>query len=212
MDCPGYRDRIDLMFRDETEQTAQKVEQKQRSISPNTQAQSESSQNQISSAMVHIPSEIALSMERPLQMSWETQATAYFFQNYVPTFETSTKSLLKFLPSMYKEDEAGTNALRCCITAVGLAGLGLKHSPELLSSADSWYNTALRRTRNALYDPVLVKADQTLMGVILLGLYEVCFGCLVLSTLCWRIARHYYCSPLQKLNKYRRLQELTSNL
>jgi hypothetical protein len=47
-------------------------------------------------------------------------------------------------------------------------------------AASAWYDKALHKINSSLRDRELVKVDQTLLVVLLLGLYEVC---IILRTL-----------------------------
>jgi hypothetical protein len=74
---------------------------------------------------------------------------------------------------MYKGVTEG-HALRYIIPAIGLGGLARRRGDRgLLVAADSAYNNALRRTNRALCCVETATSDQTLIGVLLLGLYEV---------------------------------------
>ncbi len=61
------------------------------------------------------------------------------------------------------------------VMALGLAGLS--HHTETFGmdvAAHAWYDKALRKINRSLQDRELVKQDQTLLAVLLLGLFEVC--------------------------------------
>ena len=60
------------------------------------------------------------------------------------------------------------------ITALGHAGLLVqRYIPQLISEASLRYGWALYLINKMLRDPVTVNADQTLVSILLLGLYEV---------------------------------------
>lgn len=62
----------------------------------------------------------------------------------------------------------------CIVTALGLAGLS--HHTETSGmevSARAWYNKALHKVNCSLRDRELAKLDETILVVLLLGLYEV---------------------------------------
>ena len=108
-----------------------------------------------------------------LQIPVEDHAASFFFDNYVLEPSKTCMSVYEFLPALYSRN-IGKNALHCIVTALGLAGLS-HHSKEeqLMADARTWYTSALHMTNNALRDPSTMKADQTLISVILLGVYEV---------------------------------------
>ena len=62
------------------------------------------------------------------------------------------------------------------VMSLGMVGLSnTKHASEIMIPAAEKYHLALRATNSALRDVEQAKADQTLITVMLLGLYEVDF-------------------------------------
>lgn len=75
---------------------------------------------------------------------------------------------------MMSESNYG-GALSATITAVGLAGLSnSNNAPDVMIVARQNYASALHLVNTALRDPIESKTDQTLVAVMLLGMYEVC--------------------------------------
>jgi hypothetical protein len=108
-----------------------------------------------------------------LSMSAEDQATCYFFHNYVLEKDQFVRGNFQYLSEVYSGEEVG-GALSDSVTSLGLVGLAnFWHSPNILSSATAKYNSALRQISTMLKDVEVAKADQTLIAVMLLGLYEV---------------------------------------
>lgn len=100
----------------------------------------------------------------------EEQATFYFFRNYV--LEDSTSGYFQYLLNIYENELVGP-ALTETITALGMVGLSnFYKTPSILMSAHQKYNSALRLVSSRLRNIEEAKADQTLVSVIMLGLYE----------------------------------------
>ena len=102
----------------------------------------------------------------------EEQATFYFFRNYVLE-GNSTNGYFQYLLSIYENELVGP-ALTETITALGMVGLSnFYKTPSILMNAHQKYNSALRLVSSRLRNIEEAKADQTLVSVIMLGLYEV---------------------------------------
>jgi hypothetical protein len=110
-----------------------------------------------------------------LGTSAEEQATCFFFRNYVLGDSKFINGEFQFLPELYGNQEVGT-ALSQSIASLGMAGLAhFWGASSIMSQAQAKYNAALRLVSSLLRNIEGAKSDQTLMAVILLGLYEVCF-------------------------------------
>jgi hypothetical protein len=73
--------------------------------------------------------------------------------------------------------EASDSPLLCVVTALGLVGLSHHtQSSGMDVAASVWYEKALHKINSSLQDPEEVSLDQTLLVVLLLSLYEVCFA------------------------------------
>jgi hypothetical protein len=110
-------------------------------------------------------------MYRELSTPVEEQATCFFFQNYVLD---DFKGYYSYVPRIYSALPAGS-ALADAITSLGMAGIAnSKKDTKLMINANFKYTSALHTINAALRDPEEVKTDQTLVAVMLLGLFEVC--------------------------------------
>jgi hypothetical protein len=102
----------------------------------------------------------------------EEQATFYFFRNYVLE-DSSSIGYFQYLLGIYGNELVGP-ALTDSITALGMVGLANFYKmPSILVGAHHKYNSALRLVSSRLRNIEEAKADQTLVAVIMLGLYEV---------------------------------------
>jgi hypothetical protein len=108
---------------------------------------------------------------RELSTPVEEQATCFFFHNYVLDDFIGYYS---YVPSVYSVLPAGC-ALAEAITSLGMAGIAnSRKDTRLMISANLKYMSALRTINGALRDPYEAITDQTLVAVMLLGLFEVC--------------------------------------
>jgi len=110
-------------------------------------------------------------MYRELSTPVEEHATCFFFQNYI---RDDFIGYYSYAPSVYSTLTAGC-ALAEAITSLGMAGIAhSKKDTRLMINANIKYTSALHTINAALRDPYESKTDQTLVAVMLLGLFEVC--------------------------------------
>ncbi|KAF2200460.1 hypothetical protein GQ43DRAFT_373758 [Delitschia confertaspora ATCC 74209] len=104
----------------------------------------------------------------------EVEATAFFFRNFVslPRKADSMRGYLELLVPLYNR-ASSSSSLHLATTAVALAACGLYPGRQpLLREAASTYGKALRRVNEDLADPVMSKADETVLAILLFSLYE----------------------------------------
>lgn len=96
-----------------------------------------------------------------------------FFNYYVLPFPAKGPSkLYNSLPELYAKSPANS-AFSATIVALGIANMSSSMKiPSLMMKANAKYAEALNLINSALRDPVAAKLDETLLVVILLGLYE----------------------------------------
>jgi hypothetical protein len=96
----------------------------------------------------------------------------FFFTKYSFTEEPIFVGYHDWLTSLYLDDNTSP-ALTAAIEAVGLAGLSnLSHGQSLQQQSRAQYGKALALLKKAFDDSVLAIADETLVAVILLILFE----------------------------------------
>lgn len=129
---------------------------------------------------------------RSLSTPLEDEATCYFFQNFVSDFDPSLPSSSQgfihaytlVLPTLYQQDSS-SGVLPKIIDAIGLAGISnIKHSPELMFAAGQKYAKVLRAINASIQDSKQRSRDQTLIAIMLLGLFEVLQYLEIISTSC----------------------------
>ncbi|KAL6802913.1 hypothetical protein GGI42DRAFT_343080 [Trichoderma sp. SZMC 28013] len=182
--CGGYRDKLDLTFRDQTRQTIRKSNQAEHKVkSPAVAAQ-----------LVWKPMEAkppgqldeSRQLAAPaLSVPITDQAVSFFFHNFVLTDPISGGGHLEYLPVIY----AGITrdlALPTAIIAIGIAGIAnLRRNRDLMLAANAQYVLAIQLTQTALIDETLRLQDQTLVNILLLALYETIACCSPQSLRIW---------------------------
>ena len=179
--CFGYRNQTDLLFHDQSEETACKV-RRSKQTSQQTIAESTTKVDRADRYFVDTTSQLDFldlylddSYPTPcaLSPSAESLAFCYFVSNYPPQVSKNFDSVYQYIPDLYPS-EPSDSPLGCVITAVGLAGLSHHTDTSGLEiTAGTWYEKVLHKINSNLQDRELAKLDETLLVVLLLGLYEV---------------------------------------
>ena len=109
-----------------------------------------------------------------LGTSAEEQASCFFFRNYVLEEHKFHNGNFQYLSDLYACEEIGESLAEtvACLGLVGLASFW--KASNIMRSARAKYNSALRLISSKLRTVEEAKSDQTLVAVMLLGLYEVC--------------------------------------
>ncbi|RFU24558.1 hypothetical protein B7463_g11781, partial [Scytalidium lignicola] len=173
--CPGFRDLVDIMFRDESERIirkASKLYMENKIELPRLPAMLDT--NPTSSS---IPSCSSLppstSISRTLGQPLNEIGAHFFFANYTCNEPPLSDSYHAWLIQIYREDSTN-HALRAAIKAAGMAGIAnIFYAPDVASKSKEEYGRALTATKKALADPAESVADTTLLAVILLGFFEL---------------------------------------
>nr|KMM72429.1 hypothetical protein CPAG_08723 [Coccidioides posadasii RMSCC 3488] len=196
--CPGYRDQLDLLFRDETP----KVTRKARTTSKHAAlGRFQSSVADQSSAIVEIsrPEQVPPIPARPYQMTNGTdpfssrplsldlkhQALCFFASSYAPPPRSFETDYLGYTP--LGQNVIDNETLTICMTAVGLASLSnITKSRSMRLAAQEQYVHALPLIHGRLQNQEHARSIVTLDAVMLLGMFEViaCRGARSLHT--WR--------------------------
>jgi Fungal specific transcription factor domain len=165
--CFGYRNIPDLLFKDESESTARKVRWGNGELyAPNILTQSH--RHELlpitgSDAIDAIPSPAC-----SLTPSYDEQAISYFMSSFVPS------SPFYYLPDIYTTTPPTTrDALSSAILAASFASLSVHTgNGELMNHARLHYSRALTQTNSALASSNTAILDNSLMSVLILGLFE----------------------------------------
>ena len=182
--CLGYRDKIGLVFRDESETVVRKATMNSNQNSGTLETR------EAPTTVPTRPMNCLTSLRTNLRQhprqgrdvhlfachSYEDVAIAFFFTHYMTVNSQSEKAHLDFLPSMCTA-LLMDSPLPSAIVSVGMAGLAnKKKAPDIMIAARRKYTSALGLTMAALSKTASATTDQTLIAVILLGLYEVIYS------------------------------------
>ena len=159
--CTGYRDQLDLRFRDETALVARKVQSHQQTISQDSRKKSGNGHD----PSIEI-SGIYLKISNPLQQPLQDVAINHFLGSYVQG------SHFEYLPQIYTNASLATPlAASSCASAIASLSRELRE-PEIMKVARQFYGRALKMINAALQSPQDAPLDGTLVSVLLLGLFE----------------------------------------
>lgn len=188
-DCPGYRNEVDLMFRNESESVIGKA--KAREISK-AKAKSLSQSPVIAgpSGWKNGPPSLddeltnLAQAQKGSRFSDETLVPKF---SMFPTIEERALGLFNTNSSTWLRNFDVTHELctqtstdehlLASMSAVGLATFSHSiHAPELMVRARREYVSALRLTNAALRSPIEAKKDSTLFSVMILSIFETVTG------------------------------------
>jgi len=103
----------------------------------------------------------------------EEFATCFFFKNYVLDDHSFLRGTFHYFADVYRRETVSTS-LKDAVVSIETAGLAhFYRDPSFMVSANRKYSSALSSVSILLRDSASAKEDQTLMAVILLGIYEV---------------------------------------
>ncbi|TVY46470.1 hypothetical protein LOCC1_G003015 [Lachnellula occidentalis] len=131
------------------------------------------------------PANIPNSPSVGLGPSLEEQGTNYFFANFVtPNTQGASGGPFHYLYDVIKVGI--DDLLKACIVATGLAGLSnVSKSSQLMGHAQREYTSALRHINVAVASPIDSIKDVTLIGILVLAIYEATAGAWMLTLKAW---------------------------
>ena len=189
-ECPGYIPRFDLVLRDQTKavrRKAQRKKQQQDEAKPPSPLQSASSEEPTSTTWATVnpgldPSRVVArrySSNDPIPRMFndfpEQQAICAFFLDFVllPRHPDSAQGHLEHLLPLYA-NTAAESPLSLATSSVALMISGnspIRRNDQQLGR--TIFGKALQKTSAAIRNPAESRKDETLMAVLLLGLFEV---------------------------------------
>jgi hypothetical protein len=173
-----------MMFRDETQALSTKrqrianTKKARHSVSPSLPEDVDASLVRTSSVVAshrsYCTNPSAINFSTPdLGSSADEQATCFFWRNYVLEEHKSHNGSFQYLSDVYASEEIG-ESLAETVACLGLVGLSnFWKAPSIMRSAQAKYSSALRLVNSRLENVEEAKSNQTLVAVMLLGLYEV---------------------------------------
>jgi hypothetical protein len=114
-----------------------------------------------------------VTMSMGLNTSWEQQATAFFFRNFVPEKSSLPYGSFSYLEGLFACENVD-QAIWDGVYALGFAGLSnFWKDSSMMNIATTKYTLALHRISSRMANSDEAKSDQTFAAVKLLGAYEV---------------------------------------
>lgn len=191
-ECPGYVARFDLVLRDQTKAVRRKAQRKKQQqdegtkLHPPTKASSPEEPVSTTWTIVNPGADSSRAVAKrysstePVPRMFndfpEQQAICAFFLDFVllPRHPDSAEGHLEHLLPLYAKTNADS-PLSLATSSVALiisGGTPSRRNDQQLGH--SIFGKALRKTSAAIRNPAESKKDETLMAVLLLGLFEVC--------------------------------------
>jgi hypothetical protein len=167
--CPGYRDLSKVVFRDEVKRIVGLHQRgRLRSSGHGDPLMNKSDPCVVDGLTSQFPE---LGMPVRLDQPWDEAGANFFFARYAFHDPPAYKDYYTWLSQGYF---SGCGVLTAAVEAVGMAGLAnIRNDESLATQADERCAKAMRRLQQALVDPVERSADETMMAVLLLALFEV---------------------------------------
>ncbi|KAG8530891.1 uncharacterized protein KY384_004248 [Bacidia gigantensis] len=193
VECPGYRDQLDLAFLDETDDVFRKAKSKTGKQNHAYRIHSNQSQEVKSRRWRGEGSDItepwhgaAITLARSmgLKSSYDDLAVNFFFRNYFVGTNSTENGPNQNAALLKRETH---DALPDGIRAVALASLAtLLKAPDLMLEARKRYVLAVQQLNDALQNPQKVNKDSTLYATMLLSNFETVAGNSSPSMTAWR--------------------------
>ncbi|TAQ90657.1 hypothetical protein B7494_g1029 [Chlorociboria aeruginascens] len=194
--CAGYRNQLDLSFRNESRSVIEKAQAqrgKKRRLRREKNANVEASSTDPTSRSGefsmqpppgHPQDSLALSAFT-MQPTAEESGTNYFVANFVAHRSGPSTGHFTYIHEFCRQHTLD-NILKCSIVAVGLAGLAnVSRSPELLIRARRAYASTLQQINAALSSPTEAVKDEVIMSIMVASIFENTTTLRVNSLLSW---------------------------
>ncbi|ENH73065.1 Transcriptional regulatory protein moc3 [Fusarium oxysporum f. sp. cubense race 1] len=186
--CPGYRDQLSLMFRDESSKVIQKahaqwgVGESSEGLSTQTSssslASSYSSNSSTQASSVSASSSITSlhsypGLSPPIDPSLEEQGVQFYVNRYLIGHPDEPRSPGDLSHTEWLWDPAVQDVM----AAVGLASLSnLKDDPSMMTIARQRYGLALRQTGRLVQTSSMPDFEVTMRSVVMLAMFELVKG------------------------------------
>jgi hypothetical protein len=186
VECPGYRDPLDLMFRDQSQQVESRVrrslqEKETLAASLRMKDQKIATTEPVESPMIPWNGDLdfrsstikeAYALPRIICPGKEELVISLVFRYFSLEGTNLSRLFRPCLSSRLKSAEA--KALSAAVLSMGHAMLSnIKTSPEYLVIARRKYGEAVYRTRIAIQDPASLSMSNMLVLLFLLAMFEV---------------------------------------
>ena len=186
--CPGYRSEADLIFRVENDHAASLVagrkSRRRSSPPPRPHVSARSSPGRVAqdfSESVQSPSTVVSFAGpdqppnfRTLLPTLGERASCFFIANYILESSDVSYGFMEYLPPIvgYQSGSMLSTVIEC-LGLAAMSNVAGSQAPATIVARRK-YGEALSMVNRALQTPEIVTEDQTLLSVMLLGVYEVC--------------------------------------
>ncbi|KAF2095425.1 hypothetical protein NA57DRAFT_79152 [Rhizodiscina lignyota] len=175
--CPGYRDPLDLKFKDQGKVIEQRMNRRQQleasSSASISFAAPEASSTVLSNSSRRVDRQAPSLTVQRVSPSIEALVTPFFFSYFFADDAVNGRLLIPCLPRTMREAEKD-DALSLAISCVGHAVLSnVRSSPQEIMASRQTYANAVRLTSAALQEPASCNAYNMIMTIILLAMFEV---------------------------------------
>lgn len=167
--CPGYRNLADLVFRDDSASTINRLRRHaaRENVEPIHYQSSDATASHASVTVQGVPPPPYSPTIHSLPQPSGEAAAIFYFRNFTIQGPPLSKDGSAFLHPL------GCSTSRAAIEAIGLAAIANIHGDHgLLRQARARYAHALRGTSQALADPARAACDSTAVTVLLLSQFE----------------------------------------
>ncbi len=179
--CPGYRDQLSLLFRDESKKVLRKasVPKSTAEYRKSSRGQAHSTGNSDCSAATCPTSQALVAPpptvpRRSLSPEYLDEGIIFFFTQYVTLKSNFPTGKFDLLDSPILATLLVNDSVNNAVSSVGYAGLSnVTNNPEHMVIARKKYATSLRNMTLALKDTANADLDAAFKSVILLAAFEV---------------------------------------
>ena len=173
--CPGYVPRFDLVLRDQTASVHKRAAKLKVRNSQNKSPTTSVSSGRGSPTGILQKSSADETIPRIFNDFTEQEAICAFFLDFVllPRHKDSVQGHLEHLLPLYANTTPDSPlSLATSAVALVLSGSSPRRRTDQEHARQN-FSKAIRKTRSAIRSPAESKKDETLMAVLVLGLYEV---------------------------------------
>ncbi|KAF7923504.1 hypothetical protein EAE99_006763 [Botrytis elliptica] len=185
--CPGYRDQLELCFRDENERTLRKANSVNNTSIVRAKSSPHNGKSKVSSPITRLASKAAVSITEfesrnppisnlPIAKNWcplDDKGIAFFLTYYMTIPLERTHNWVDLMPNMSVKSFVQRRTLEA-VSSVGLAGLSnATNNPNLMEIARKKHSDTVNFVIRELGDIVNANIEGLLQKVVMLIIFEL---------------------------------------